>query len=182
MDKVIALGRAETFSDQNMMALCDSKVKVVTYTDLAKYSSIEDVLSPWGAAIILYMTKENFGHWVALFVAHADDSSGQTLEFWDSYAIPPDGELAMVPEHFRQISGQNYPHLTAMINSCPLYKRVIYNSVQLQKLKKDVNTCGRWAGLRVAMRNVPLKTFQAMFSKQTFDPDWYASALTLFIK
>ena len=159
------------------MELVEGKTKIISYSDLSKYSSIEEALDPHGSLIILYETKENFGHWVSLFVV--DDC---TLEFFDPYAYAIDDELAMVPEYFREESGQDYPHLTQLIKNSAKFSRVIYNQEKLQKLKKDVNTCGRWAGIRTQMRAVPLKVFQKLFLKQKFDPDWYVCALTGFVR
>lgn len=171
----------KSFSDADMLKLCENKTKIITYSDLAKYNTIEDVLAPHNSVIILYLTKENYGHWVALFV-DPNDEKGKTLEFFDSYAIPIDGELSLVPENFRNVSNQDFPHLTYLINMSNNFTTILYNKEKLQKFKKNINTCGRWAGMRIAMKDVPLLEFQKLFINQKFPPDWYVTAFTAFIK
>ncbi len=80
----------------------------------------------------------------------------------------------------RRELGQDLPHLTELLYNSPY--QVIYNKVKLQKFKNETNTCGRWCGLRVALRHLNLKQFCSMFLKQKFDPDYYVTALTLFVE
>jgi hypothetical protein len=178
MDNLIKAAESETFSTDNIRKLCDSKVRVVSYTSLGDIDSIEDVLGPHKAAVILYETKESFGHWVCLFETAEDPAF---LEFFDSYGLPMDAELKFISPHYRNQSGQDVPHLTALVQRSN-YKGVMYNKHKLQSTLSNVSTCGRWCGLRLAFRNVPLLRFLRLFENQTQKPDYYAVALSLFVK
>jgi hypothetical protein len=177
MDKIVNWGKGKAFSNEDICKLCEGEVHIVTYPQLAFMNNIRQLLGKHKAAIILYMTRQRFGHWVAIFEVpgHPD-----TIEFFDSYSMKPDDELDMIPDHFRVVSGQSIPHLTRLLNTSK-YKNILYNDIRLQKRKDDTATCGRWAGIRVSMKEIPLEKFQKLFTGQTFDPDWYVSALTLFI-
>lgn len=176
MDKEIIKGELKSFSNEDIMRLCEGKVNIYTYPKLAGMVSIDQLLNypiRCGAAIILYMTKKNYGHWVAIF------ETKPGLEFFDSYGISPDDELKLINEEFREQSNQDRRYLSRLMLESG--KQVIYNNINLQSKKNDISTCGRWAGLRIALRTISLKNFQNLFINQTFPPDWYVSALTLFV-
>lgn len=174
MDAQIARWEGKSFSGDDIYRLCDKKVRVMKYRDLKDFDNLSDAMGRYGALIILYETRENYGHWCAVF--RVDRS---TLEYFDPYGMLFDDELDHIPDNFKRLSGQ-LPYLSKLI-AASRYKTVVYNMEPLQKLKKDTNTCGRWCGLRVCLRDVPLKQFIALFKKQKFPPDWYATALTLFV-
>jgi hypothetical protein len=164
----------------------------MTYTDLAKANSLDECFivsgelnkdSPKygkdvGACALLYMTKQNFGHWVCFFRDPSDPDG--TIQFFDSYGLMPDDELQFVPAHFRKQSDQDIPHLTWLFKYSK-YKKFIYNMDKLQRVFSDVNTCGRWVATRLGLRSIPTKTFQQMFLNQKFQPDWYVTAITLMV-
>lgn len=179
MDKVARLAITEALSDTDLSRICEGKVNILKYERLKDMRSINEALGVHGACIILYESEENFGHWVALFVSKEQPN---TLEFFDSYGIKPDSELKLIPDYFREKSGQSQPHLTYLIQASPEWKTLLYNEVDLQSTKGNTNTCGRWAALRIMTRSIGLTTFQGLFVGQHFDPDWYCALLTLFAK
>ena len=101
-----------------------------------------------------------------------------TLEFYDSLGWKLDEELKLSSFNLRVHQGEEVPHLTHLVEKSN-YK-IINNTVKLQKDAKDDNTCGRWAGLRVRLRHIPLKKFVAMFQNLSYEnPDFWISALTI---
>lgn len=177
MDAILSKGGQISYSEEDMRRLCEGKVRVIPYSQAKQASSIEDLLGPHGAVIILYETEPNYGHWVALFTA-----GDHMLEFFDSYGYPPDSQLKMVPAGFRGNSGQDGPYLSELIKRSGRFTHVIYNNVRLQKTGPGTSTCGRWCALRVCCRNIPLKTFQRWFQNQRLSADMYVTALTMFNK
>lgn len=160
-------------SDSEVLDICDNKASLVPYTELRNYDNIDEVLGPHGACIILYQTKEHFGHWCCMFKAKKN-----LISFFDPYGYKLDDELDFIPEHFREESGQNYPLLTYLIYNSP-YK-VEYNEHQFQEDKSDVSTCGRWCGFRLRYRKVPLKEFWDGFKKfRGLNLDYLITALTM---
>lgn len=174
MDKIIQHNFKKAFSDKEIARLCDGKVKIITYKDLKDYKDIDDVLQPYNAVILLYETKPNYGHWVAL---HKVDS--KTIEFFDSYGLKPDEHLKLVPPKYRHELGEDYPILTEMITNAGY--DLLFNDVKLQKIKDDMSTCGRWAGIRLSCKRLHLKDFVNLFRNQKMQPDWYITVMTMYI-
>lgn len=178
MDRIVEMARKAAFSDAEIKELCEQKVKIMTYTEVSSCHSIDEVIGKHGAAIILYLTGEDYGHWVAVI-----RQSNEVIEFFDSYGLSPDHELFFVGDKkWKEKTAQDVPYLLSLMMISPY--RIIFNQVQLQSKFKDVNTCGRWCALRVIFSRygIDLKSFQQLFLKQKFAPDWYCTALTLFIR
>tara|TARA_B110000046_G_scaffold117360_1_gene124277 strand:- start:2732 stop:3259 length:528 start_codon:yes stop_codon:yes gene_type:complete len=169
MDRILAEIETQDLSGSDLVAICEGQVEVVPYHELNKYKSIEDLLEKYGAVIILYEIRENFGHYTALLYDNTN-----TLEFFDSYGFKPDQELKYATYN----AEQGVPYLTKLIAD---YKKPInYSSVKLQKFVRDVNTCGRWTSCRVRLRKkYNLKQFQDLFNKNKYyNGDFFVSALT----
>jgi hypothetical protein len=174
MDKIIQHNFKKAFSDSDMRRICKDQVNVITYRELREYKRIDDALGDYGAMILLYETKPLYGHWTAV---HKVD--GKTIEFFDSYGIKPDGQIKEVHPRFRKELGYDRPYLTELCMQDGYH--IIYNDIKLQKLKDDMSTCGRWCGLRIACRQIPLDAFVKLFLNQKMQPDWYVTAMTMYI-
>lgn len=174
MDGIVRRGEQTPYSEDDMRRLCEGKVNVMTYREAVMKGSIDSILGPHRAAILLIEVQPNYGHWVALFERRKGE-----LEWFDSYGLEPEAELKMVPERFRKVSMQDRPRLVDMINR-EGYERLYWNNRCLQSEKKDVSTCGRWAAMRIVLRRHSLKEFQKMFTGQRLPADDYIVMLTLF--
>jgi hypothetical protein len=177
MDALIRRSEGKKFSGEDIARLCENKVVIRRCRDLANMRSIKEAMGKNRAMIILYETKEASGHWCAVF-----EAAPGIIEFFDPYGIAPDGELDFIEKGYRRASGQGR-HLSRLLESAGRsgYNMVVYNNEPLQKLARDMNTCGRWCGLRVSLKRMPLKKFIGLFRKQKFPADWYVTALTLFV-
>lgn len=160
-----------SLSDEDVLKLVENKAKVVSYRDLKDYESLDELLAPYGAIFLLYEAQPNYGHWCALF--KRDD---KTVEFFDPYGGFIDTQLEYIPDHFRKISNQDYPHLTALLYHSPY--DLTYSEKKFQKYGDDIKTCGRWTALRIVFRDFPLKEFARLF--QGTNSDYLATFLTLF--
>lgn len=158
--------QAETIdlTGKDIEKICDGKVKVLSYHELQGIPSIEALLEPFGAVVLLYETKENFGHYTALFY-----DAQNNLEFFDSYGFAPDQEL-------NYATYDNTPYLSQLLSK---YKgRIVYNTKRLQQWAKDVNTCGRWTASRIRLRNLNPTQFENLFKTKYYNPDFFISAIT----
>ncbi len=184
MDKVIKDSFAKAFSDKEIKAACDGKVRIIQYKQLAGISNIDQILNPYGACIILYTTDRNYGHWVTL-LRQASGKRKPNLEHFDSYGFKPDDELKFVPDDFKAEDNEDFPYLTRLLYQATLpngpYNQVTYNEHKLQKYQEGTSTCGRWAAMRVILKDLTLQQFIKLFTKQHFSPDWYVTAMTLFL-
>lgn len=161
----------KALSDKDIMRLLRGKANIMTYQELQKYNSLDDALGPHGALVLLYTTKNNYGHWVCVFRVNKD-----TVEFFDSYGYSPDDQLNFIPQYFRERNYGRYPHLTALLYESGY--NIVYNEYQLQDEKKGVNTCGRWCVLRILMKDVPQKKFSEYFYNLGGDADKHAVLFT----
>lgn len=181
MDKAVKRWERKSFSGEDIFKLCDSKVIIRRYRDLADVKSLKDALGTHKAMVVLYETRPAYGHWCAVLeVSPATTARPAVMEFFDPYGLAPDGQLDFIPKAFRGADpATSSARLSQLIEKSGC--AVIYNNAPLQHFSRGMNTCGRWCGLRIAMRDIPLKKFIKLFERQTFSPDWYCTALTMFV-
>ena len=123
--------KSKALSNDEIYKILNNKVKILTYPELSKFKNIDQLLSPYGCAIILYQTKKNFGHWVAII-----KQGKNIIEHFDSYGIRPDNELKFTKANLRRELGQDYPHLTYLLYHSPY--QLSFNQYRLQKMKKNI--------------------------------------------
>jgi hypothetical protein len=174
MDKLIHQFESKSFSGEDIRRLCDKQVRIMKYSDLAHHATLDDALGKHGAAVILYETKPNYGHWIAVHRV-----KNGVVEVFDPYGESIDAPLEYINPEFARQSGQ-WPILSELLKNSG-YRRVVFNDVPLQRFRSDMNTCGRWCGLRIALRELPLQQFVKLFKGQRHPGDWYTTALTLFV-
>lgn len=164
-------------SGEDIHRITDGKARIIEYEEIENIHSIDDLLGEFGAVIILYETRKNYGHWVCLF-----RTGNKTLEFFDPYGLKLDQELDIAPDYNTRLhNGVLTPHLTALMELCAGCK-VNSNTTQLQNNLEHTNTCGRWVALRIRFRGISLKRFiELMTNNKYYDGDWFVSALTLFV-
>lgn len=154
----------KALSNHDIVKFFNGQIKILIYPQLAEYNSIDELLSPYGQVIILYLTSENFGHWVALFKIDRNN-----IEFFDSYSMKPDEELKMIDENIRYDTDQEIPHLSHLLLKCNYI--IHYNDTRLQKMKNDVNTCGRHCITRLACKNLFIDDYIKLINSFGHSPD-----------
>jgi hypothetical protein len=169
-EKIIQKNKEKALSNREVLNLVNNKANLLLYKDLHNFNNIDEVLGPHQACFLLYESKKNFGHWCCVFKI-----DNNTIEFFDPYGYFVDDELDFIPENFRKISNQDYPHLSYLLYKSPYM--LSYNEHNFQELAKGVNTCGRWCALRMILRNYTLEEFQKIFNK--INGDELVTLLTL---
>jgi hypothetical protein len=115
---------------------------IITYSDLDKYHSIHELLTPFKpSCMLLYETEPNSGHWTCLM------KYGNTVEYFDSYGRHPDEPLEWGQDNERL--GQGHKHLTELLQRAK--SNVVWNKTPFQKDKAGINDCGRHCILRLKM-------------------------------
>ena len=146
-----------------------NKVNIIPYNELKNYNSIDEVLSPYGQAVILYLTDNSYGHWTALI------DQGSHIEFFDSYQSKPDHEFDHINKKERKsFNYKGVPYLSKLLQKSG--RAIEYNQQPMQKLGDGVNTCGRHCVVRILLKDIPLSDYQAIM--QMFDPDKLVTDLT----
>lgn len=149
-------------------------LKVISYPELLKATSIDDVLDEKGRLMLLYLTEnENTGHWVCLLKRR----NQPVLEYFDPYGgYGPDGESKwLTPDELEEF-GQDTKHLSKLIRNSP-YKLVV-NKTTFQKDRTDNNTCGRHCLTRLYMKHLTLPQYTKLVKASGVSPDDFVSGFT----
>ena len=167
------LGRIKSYplSDADIRKILGRDIKIITYPDLGKMSSIEEAFDAKGRCIMLYLTEnDTTGHWVCML------NKGDRIEFFDPYGDPPEQALESVPEENREALGEDEPLLTRLFRASG--KAIYYNTYPFQKEKRDVNTCGRHSVVRCLYAPYSLEKYKKVMDSSGMTPDNFVSALT----
>jgi hypothetical protein len=108
--------------------------KIITYPDLAKYSTVEELLpKPYDFVIILLLESPASGHWTSLI------RNSNQYEYFDSYGNQVDADLTkwLTPLQGLKL-GESIKYLTNLLRG----RNYVYNKVKYQKMKAGINTCG----------------------------------------
>jgi hypothetical protein len=171
-----------SLSGEEVLKLCDGKARLVVYEELYNFKTLDELLHPWGSVILLYEYKRDgegssYGHYVCLNVV-PDEKGGTTVEHFDSLGYKPDEELFKIgiSPDFAVKSRQDKQYLLRLLINSGY--PISYNEYHLQEDKKGINTCGRWCGVRVFLKNLSLDTFAGLFMNKKLPSDLLITILT----
>lgn len=131
----------------------ESESKIIKYSDLANYNSLEDLLpNETDYKIILVESEVNSGHWTCIM------RKGNKYETFDSYGGIIDHELNYIPNSTKQYLGEDKKYLGGLLKG----HKIIYNKKKLQAENDNICTCGRWTIARILsfLMGWKLKDFQ----------------------
>lgn len=127
--------------------------KVITYDKLKHYKSIDELLGLENAVIILYLTRENYGHWISVI-----RRSDGVLEFFDPYGIFVDDQLDWIKDkNFMIQKNMDVPYLLNLFAKSG--ENIEYNHYKFQKHGGQIATCGRHASIRTRFKNLSLNQY-----------------------
>ena len=135
-------------NDTDFERFFDTEVRdhIIKYSELKNYSNINELLpNDIDYKIILTETQKNSGHWCALL------KYGNTIEWFDSYGVRPDGELSYISYKIKKMLGENTHYLTKLLKTKRPDQQVIYNKTKFQKLNDNIATCGRHVICRILL-------------------------------
>ena len=118
--------------------------KILKYSSLKKYNSIEDLLkNDIDYCIILYEAKKNSGHWTALL------RYNNIIEYFDSYGNKINTPLIKWNTTEENIKRNQDPEtLFNLFDKTD--KHIIYNTTKYQNINNDIiSTCGRHCIFRI---------------------------------
>lgn len=158
MDRIKKLEKVPT-SDKFLLKKANTKIFV--YSELKKFSRIDELLGK-GSAIILYEnTKGDIGHWVCL------TKRNNTVEYFNSYGRPPDP--------FRYMHGK-IPYLSKLLYYSPY--DLEYNEHDYQKA--GMSTCGRHCIIRVLLKDEPLESYNKIMRAYNDTDDFVTILVTSY--
>ena len=149
-------------------------LKVISYPDLLKARSIDDVLDQKGRLLLLYLTENRTtGHWVCLLKRRGT----KVIEYFDPYGnFRPDGESKWNTPQQQREYGQDTHQLTKLLNASP-YK-VLSNAFPFQSKTMNVNTCGRHCVTRLYFKHLDLPSYRKLVEESGVSPDDFVSGFT----
>lgn len=149
-------------------------LRILSYPDLLKARSIDEVLDEKGRLMLLYLTEnESTGHWVCLLKLR----DKPIIEYFDPYGgYRPDGEKKWLSKEDQHEFGQDTDHLTKLLQASPY--TVKSNAVKFQKEQNDNNTCGRHCLTRLYLKHLDLPHYTALVKSTGISPDDFVSGFT----
>jgi hypothetical protein len=120
--------------------------KIIKYSELSRYNSIEELLpEQFDYIIILIENNRNSGHWVCLI------RMKNIIECFNSYGIPIDSEFRFVPDWIERWLREDTRYLSRLIKNAPGQFTIISNKVPFQSNSYKIATCSRWVIFRIEM-------------------------------
>lgn len=159
----------KSLSNLDIEKYLDNKTNILTYPELKKFNSIDEILEPYDNCVILYLTKKDYGHWCCFYKTNG------MIEFFDSYGIEPDMELKEIDKNFRNNNGQKIPYLTELLLKSK--KQISFNNHKLQKMSSNIATCGRHCIVRICNKDIPIDEY-AKILKLLGNPDKVVTEIT----
>lgn len=165
-------------SDKEVLTLINGRANLILYPNLNKFKTIDEILNPYGACIILFEAKPRYGHWCCIFKIN-----DKLLEFFNPYGGYPDDSLEYIPMDFRLSTDQYIPYLSILMYNSPY--ELSYNEHQFQKHDQNIRTCGRWCAVRLIFRNYTLNEFYHLIKflkkKLNINSDQLVTLLTMYV-
>ena len=149
---------AKMFSEADFKRYFDMEGKILTYEDLEKYNSIEELLpDEKDFKIILTETKPNSGHWCGLA------RKNNNIMWFDSYGLAPDAELKYIPKFMNRLLHQNVPQIHRLLKTCKKAGFTNeFNHYKFQAEGEHICTCGRWTIFFILMTNLNYSMVEQM--------------------
>lgn len=127
---------SDPLDDSEIKQILNNDAKIIKYSELKNYDSIDDLLpNNKSMIILLYQWGPSIGHWCCC--CKHDDK----ILYFDSYGGKVDEPLSWNDMIKNNQLGQYNKFLSNLFNKSN-YK-IMYNPIQYQKLKGDLATCGR---------------------------------------
>ena len=150
---------SKSLSGAEILDAMDNKCNLITYSDVHKYNTIEEMLGQYKKCVILYHTSESYGHWVAVY------ENNNTIFFFDSYGSKPDSQLKFLPAHLKPVLNSQHNYLIRLMYNSG--KDVQFNQFQLQKHSPEISSCGRWCINRLRYPEISVTGYHDIFKQSS---------------
>lgn len=152
----------QPLSGYQILNALNGNINIMTYRELIKIDNLDTILGPYHACVILYESRDSFGHWVLCFMR-----DNGNIEFFDSLSYFPDDELSFISKSYKLKNNLCYPYLIKLLYNSG--RQIEYNDHKLQQDKSS--TCGRWVLVRYVLRDMNIDDFANLFIGKKYIPD-----------
>ena len=140
-------------SGKEVEQIANRPIKTTSSSDFYKLTNINDLFPiDCNSGLILFEDKSlgniKSGHFCAI------KRLGNKIIFFDSYGGKPGNQLKYIKDSYRKETNQIANHLAKLMYYSN-YDELHYNQFKFQRMKKDINTCGRHAGLFLRFDKMP---------------------------
>ena len=150
---------SKSLNGEEILNALDNKCNLITYSDIHKYKTIEELLGKYKKCVILYHTSESYGHWVCCY------ENNNTIFFFDSYGSKPDSQLKFLPAHLKPVLNSQHNYLIRLMYNSG--KDVEFNQYALQKHSQEITTCGRWCVNRLRFPEISVNEYYTIFKQSS---------------
>lgn len=165
-------------SNKDILKKIDNMANIILYPDLHKYKTLDDILEPYGACVLLFEAKPKYGHWCCIFKVN-----DKLVEFFNPYGGYPDDSLGYISVNYKKRSHQMHTYLSYLMYMSPYF--LSFNQYKFQKNSPNVRTCGRHVVVRLLHRNLSLQKYIRFLNKKCIeyntDYDGVVTLLTINI-
>lgn len=174
MEKFINKLQTTPSSGADILNYLDGKTNIISYPEIYRYKSLDELLYPGDSCVILYEYKDHFGHWCCIFKA---PYSPNTVEFFDPYGKIIDTEFKFVPEDFQKKHYPDNKYLSKLVYGSGY--NLEFNDYPIQNEKnKDIATCGAHCAIRLENKSIPIDNYYKIIkSFPPYTPDEIVAAL-----
>lgn len=140
-----------------------SDTKVLLYSELYKYKTLEELLDHnGGKVIILYLQTDSYGHWTTLIKTTIKNkkNDNECVEWFDPYGLFPDDEFEFSSPEMNEKHKQDYKYITQLLRESPYI--LSYNHYKFQEKAHNVATCGFWCVNRINNSTLTLEQYKKM--------------------
>lgn len=143
--KSLQKAKKYALSAKQIFNLTNKHCNIFLYEELKDMKSIDYLITNHNRkgylpCVLLYPISKDMGHWTSLI--RIDNNK---IEFFDPFKIRVDDQL--------KYSYENVPPYLSKLIAKSNYDIVQTSTIQLQKLDKNINTCGRWIVIRIIAWN-----------------------------
>jgi len=142
----------EAISNFDIIKKLKGNTRLLFYEDLNNIPSIIPLLDK-GSLVILYKSKPDYGHWTAII------NTPEGIEYFDSYGDKPEGAKKNVNRKFLMNTNQYQNQLAKLLYDASLQIPIHFNNHRLQKVSKQISTCGKHVVMRILNRHLTIDQY-----------------------
>lgn len=169
----VGLGDVKDYplSDGDIRKILGDDISIITYPDLNKVDTINDVFDRKGRCILLFLTSSpTAGHWCCML------NKKKGIEFFDPYGDAPEKQKEGADPALLAQLGERQPRLMELLRKSG--RPVYYNTYPFQKDKVGVNSCGRHCVVRCLYAPYSLEKYKSVIDSSGLSPDDFVSGVT----